>query len=481
MRTKWFVSFLAILILLIYAQTLGFSFLNYDDDAYVTANTYVLNGLAADSIQWAFTSFSRFYWHPLTWLSLMADVTCFGVDSGAMHAVNVLLHLATAILLFATLQRLTNEGTKSMIVAILFAIHPLRVESVAWVAERKDVLCGLFIVLTLWCYERYVRQPSRRNYLYVLLAFGLAAMAKPMAVIIPVLMITLDYWPLKRIAIREKLPFFALAAALGWVAYTGQQAAGALDMAGPLSLVIRLENAIHSLGWYVTGTFVPGNLAIIYPYRAPVPLIIPMAILLVAITGVAVWQRNRRPWLISGWTWFVLGLVPTLGLIQAGVQARADRFTYIPQIGLLVMMVWTAEEFLPKRFAPAALATTIVFMTALSWAQAATWRNSETVFGHAISHTSDNWLAELKYGTALAGRGDNRAAKPHLLRAAHLNVSDPHSRYLLGRAAASDAQYVEAAMYFEQALIASRIMATHISLALPCWLRQDRRESPACI
>jgi protein O-mannosyl-transferase len=452
MRTKWFLSLLTVVTLFIYAQTLGFSFLNYDDDAYVTANTFILNGLSVESVQWAFSSVNRFYWHPLTWLSLMTDVTLFGVNSGAMHAVNVLLHLATAFLLFDALRRLMKDRTKSMIVAALFAIHPLRVESVAWVAERKDILCGLLIVLTLWCYERYVRLQSRQSYGYVLLAFGLACMAKPMAVIIPVLMLTLDYWPLKRVAIREKLPFVAIAAALSWLTYTGQKAAGALDMAGPLSWTTRVQNAVYSLGHYVIDTFLPTNLAIVYPYRDPVPLVWPMALLLIVITGIAVWQRTNRPWLLSGWAWFVLGLIPTLGLIQAGVQARADRFTYIPQIGLLVIIVWTAAEFVPRRFAPAVLATVCTLFTALSWLQTSTWQNSETVFGHAVSHTSDNWLAELKYGTALIGKGDHKRATPHLLRAADLNATDPHSRYLLGRAAAAEAQYVQAATYFEEAI-----------------------------
>jgi tetratricopeptide (TPR) repeat protein len=452
MRTTWFLSLLVAITLFIYAQTLGFSFLNYDDDAYVTANPYVVNGLALNSAYWAFTSFSRFYWHPLTWLSLMTDVALFGVNPGAMHAVNLFLHVATAILLFDTLRKLTKNPTKSMIVAALFAIHPLRVESVAWIAERKDVLCGLLIVLTLWCYERYARQPSRRNYGYILLAFGMACMAKPMAVVIPVLMLAIDYWPLKRTALREKLPFFAIAAALALLAYSGQKAAGALDMAGPLSWATRIQNAIYSLGRYVTDTFIPMDLAILYPYRDPVPLVFPMATLLVAISGVAAWQHKQRPWLLSGWIWFVAGLLPTLGLVQAGVQARADRFTYIPQIGLLLMIVWTLDEFLSKRFVPAVLATAIVLLTVASWRQTATWLNSETVFAHAVSHTSDNWLAELKYGTALAGRGDNKSATPHLLRAAHLNPSDPHSRYLLGRAAAAETRYVEAATYFAEAI-----------------------------
>jgi Flp pilus assembly protein TadD len=452
MRTKWFLSLLTLLILFIYAQTLGFSFLNYDDDAYVTANAFVVNGLSATSIAWAFTSLSRFYWHPLTWLSLMTDTTVFGADSGAMHGVNVLIHLATAFLLFDVLRRLTKAPTKSMIVAALFAIHPLRVESVAWVAERKDVLCGLLIVLTLWCYERYVRRQSRTNYAYLLLAFGLACMAKPMAVIVPVLMLALDYWPLKRVAILEKIPLVLAAAGLSWLAYTGQKTAGALDMAGPLSLTTRIQNAVYSLGHYVMDTFFPVNLAIVYPYRDPVPLVWPMATLLVVITVIAIWQRTDRPWLLSGWAWFVLGLFPTLGLIQAGVQARADRFTYIPQIGLLLMIVWTLAEFLPQRFVRPALGVAGVFLVAVSWLQTSTWKDSETVFGHAVSHTSDNWLAELKYGTALAGKGDNKGATPHLLRAAKLNASDPHSRYLLGRAAAAQAQYAEAASYFEEAI-----------------------------
>jgi tetratricopeptide (TPR) repeat protein len=223
-------------------------------------------------------------------------------------------------------------------------------------------------------------------------------------------------------------------------------------MAGPLPWTTRIQNAIYSLGRYVTDTFFPFNLAILYPYREPVPLVFPMAVLLLTITGLAVWQRTRRPWLLAGWAWFVLGALPTLGLIQAGVQARADRFTYIPQIGILVMIVWTATEFFPKRLSAAVLAAAVIFLTVMSWLHAATWRNSETVFERALAHTSDNWLAELKYGTALAARGENKGAEVHLLRAAKLNPSDPHSRYLLGRGAAADKQYLRAASYFEEAI-----------------------------
>ena len=315
----------------------------------------------------------------------------------------------------------------------------------------KDVLCGLLIVLSLWCYERYVRGPSRKNYAVVLLIFGLACLAKPMAVIIPVLMIMLDYWPLKRVAVKEKLPFFAITAVLAWVTFIGQKAAGALDMAGPLAWTIRLGNAIYSLGRYVRiPLFNKSDNRLSIPKPGPAGIShgdAPDTDLRHLPSGNA-----QRPWLLTGWGWFVFGLVPTAGLIQAGVQARADRFTYIPQIGLLIMVVWTGAEVVPKRFVPAVLTTAVVVLTAMSWVHTSTWRDSEAVFGHAIAHTSDNWLAELKYGTALAGKGANAGAKPHLLRAAQLNPADPHSRYLLGRAAAAEKQYLEAAAYFEESI-----------------------------
>lgn len=450
MKSRWHVLLPAALVIAIYLQTFDFAFINYDDDAYVTANPMVLGGLTVQSVQWAFTSIERFYWHPLTWLSHLADVSLFGVNAGAMHAGNVLLHLLTSSLLLIVLRRLTGAEGRSLAVTLLFAVHPLRVESVAWIAERKDVLAGFLIVATLWAYERYVRAPSPGRYALTFAIFLLSVTAKPTAVIVPFLMMIVDLWPLHRFAWKEKIPFFAVSTVLAALTVTGAGKMGALDMLGSVPIQTRLANAVWSLAMYVLHTIFPLNLAALYPYEQDLPFAPLVAAGLAALTAVAILQRKKRPWVFAGWVWFVVALAPTLGFVQAGVQARADRFTYIAHIGLLIGFVWLACEFLPARMLPSLLTGVVLLFTYLSWVQTSTWRNSETVFAHAVGNTSRNWLAEYKYGLALSERRANSEAAVHLRRAAEANPSDPYSRLQLGRVAASEGKYAEAAEWFAQ-------------------------------
>jgi hypothetical protein len=452
MSSRWFISGVVALLLVIYSQTAGFEFINYDDESYVTANPSVLAGLTGESIAWAFSSVKAFYWHPLTWLSLMLDVTLFGPAPGALHMVNVALHIGTVVTVFLALHRFTGHKTRSMVVSALFGLHPLRVESVAWVAERKDVLSGSLTALTLLAYARYVKQPGPKRYGVVLVLFALACMAKPSVVIVPVLLLLLDYWPLHRRAFREKLPMFVMAAALTIVTIVGQKQSGALDFAGPIPAGTRFLNAIYSLGQYLWTTVWPSALAVIYPYPREFPGVAFVGVALIGITAAAWWQRNARPWILTGWLWFVVGLLPTLGLIQAGAQGRADRFTYIPHIGLLIAMVWLAAEFLPKRLLPIVTSGVVVVLTFLSWRQTSLWQDSRTLFAHTLSGTSDNWLGEFSYGLAMLEENRADDYRRHMTRAATLNPSHAVSRYHLGRLAAESGQPNEAERWFAEAV-----------------------------
>ena len=452
MDRHWRITALIALVIVVFARAATFGFINYDDDGYVTSNAYVLKGLAADSVQWAFTSLSRFYWHPLTWLSLMADVELFGVRPGAMHATNVVLHCAAACLVFLWLRSITGNEGRSLVVAALFAAHPLRVESVAWIAERKDVLSAVLIAATLLLYQRYVRQPSRGRYATMAAVFALACMAKPVAITVPILLLLLDFWPLKRHALLEKLPLLGIAIITAGLTYIGAGQMGAMDMLRPIPLTMRVQNAVWSLGEYLRQTFVPSGFAIVYPYPDSFPGLVFMIIGLAAFTAAAVWQRKQRPWILVGWLWFVIGLAPSLGIVQAGVQSRADRFTYIPHVGLFIAVVWIAAEFLPRRIHVAVATTAIAVCAFLANRQVLQWRDSETIFGQALRNTSDNWLAEHKYGLALLDRNDSAGAERHLRRAALLDPEDPHTRFHLGRVAASTQRHSEALAWFTEAV-----------------------------
>jgi Flp pilus assembly protein TadD len=451
MDRKWRIAALIAAVLFIYGQTGGFGFLNYDDDAYVTGNSHVLKGLAGESIAWAWQSVSKFYWHPLTWLSLMTNVQFFGPSAGSMHVANLMLHGAAAVVLYLALLRLTGKEGRSFTVAALFAVHPLRVESVAWVAERKDVLCGLLMVGTFWAYERYVRLPSRSRYGTVIGLFAAACLAKPMAVIVPVLLLILDWWPLRRRAFLEKIPFVVIAAGIAVLTYVGQREMGALAMVEPTPIPVRLQNATWSVGQYLRQTFVPTGFSIIYPYSQQFPGFWGVAVALMSLTGLAVWQRRSRPWILAGWLWFVIGLLPTLGLIQAGVQARADRFTYIPQIGLLIAVVWLTAEFVPQRVLEPVGFAAVAVLAFVSYQQTSAWRSSETVFAQAVRNTSNNWLAEHKYALALLERRDVAGAETHLRRAAALNRTDPHTPFHLGLLLAARGRAIEAEHQFAEA------------------------------
>jgi protein O-mannosyl-transferase len=332
-----------------------FDFVTWDDPPYVTENPIVRAGLTWSGVVWAFTTAHGPYWHPLTWLSHMLDVQLYGLHAGGHHLTNLVLHVSNSVLLLLLLRRMTGALWKSAAVAALFAVHPLHVESVAWVAERKDVLSTLFWILTMWAYLTYARRPGAGRYAAVLLVFALALMAKPMVVTLPLILLLLDVWPLGRVSLSwhrlvlEKTPMFALSAAAGVATIVVQQRVGALAAITSVTPGLRVANALVSYGNYLAKTLWPARLAALYPYPQSLPAwpwLLTCGFGLAAISVAAVRLAPRRPYLMMGWFWYLLTLLPVIGLVQVGPQAMVDRFTYVPLVGVFVIVVWGASDAL---------------------------------------------------------------------------------------------------------------------------------------
>jgi protein O-mannosyl-transferase len=400
---------LTILILAVYLQVGTHQFLNYDDNVYVTGNPHVAKGLAAGNLSWALTSFEASNWHPVTWLSHMADVQLFGMSSRAHHLSNVALHLISSLLLFLLLKRSTGGLWQSAFVAALFALHPMHVESVAWVAERKDVLSAFFGMVTLILYCRFAARPKTSLYLGALCFFALGLMSKPMLVTLPLVMLLLDYWPLQRFAaaagggdlaspgpgalslLREKIPFFACSLLLAAVTIYAQHRGGATQTLDKMPLAARLENALTSYASYLGKTLWPHDLAVFYPFPSFIPLwkVAGALVLLTAITAAVLIYGRKQRYLVTGWGWFLITLLPVIGIIQVGVQAMADRYSYLPSIGLFVIAAWGLTDVtrrFPRREALLALlgGATVLACAFLTWQQVAYWQDSVSLYRHAL-------------------------------------------------------------------------------------------------
>jgi tetratricopeptide (TPR) repeat protein len=441
--------YLALLIatLAVYAQTASFKFVNFDDPDYVTRNPHVRAGWTAEGVKWAFTSREAANWFPLTRLSHMLDAQIFGLRSGPHHLVNVGLHALAAMLLFAFLKRATGARWASAFTAAVFALHPLHVESVAWVAERKDVLCAVFWFLALWAYVGWARGGARRWYGLALAAFCCGWMAKPMIVTLPAVLLLLDAWPLGRLRplgarLTEKIPFFAVSAAGAAITYAAQRGSGAVQPLAAFPLGLRVEDALVSCFLYIEKTIWPTGLAVFYPYPRAVPIWQAAGAALV-LAGVSIWtarEFGRRPYLAVGWCWYLVMLLPVIGLVQVGAQARADRYMYVPMVGLLVMAAWGARDALrawPRWRVPAGVLAGAALLAcgAAAWAQTAYWENSGTLFRHALQVTGGNYLAEHNLGVYLLERPDSLAeAIAHLEQAVRLNPDSVRARSDLGNA-----------------------------------------------
>ena len=415
----WLYLLLAAAVFAAYAQVLHFDFVTYDDPDYVTGNAHVQAGLTLAGAAWAFGSSFAGNWFPLTWLSHMLDCELFGTDSGWHHFTNLWIHALSALLWFAVLQRMTGARWRSTLVAFLFALHPLHVESVAWVAERKDVLSGLFWVLTLWAYSAYAARPGRARYLLTLVLFCLGLMAKQMLVTLPVVLLLLDQWPLRRgTQLLEKVPFFALSIAASMVAFLVHQKEGATASVALIPAVLRFENSLISYAVYFLKMLWPADLAVFYPYPLG-SLAGPAAasgIALATVTALVICVYPRRPYLAVGWLWYLVTLVPVIGLIQVGAQARADRYTYIPMIGLSIGLVWGVSEALERwpRIRIALAAAVCSACLILTWQQVQYWKDSISLYRHAIAVTSGNYVARFNLALVLESRGEPAEAVAEL-------------------------------------------------------------------
>ncbi len=424
----WICVALATVVMAVYSSVASHQFLLFDDPDYIPKNPQVLAGLTGSGIAWAFTSIHAGNWFPLTWISLMVDCQLFGANAGASALVNALFHAIDSVLLFAVLKRATGERWPSALVAALFGLHPLHVESVAWIAERKDVLCAFFWLATIWAYLRYVERPSARRYAWVAAGFAMALLSKPMAVTLPFTLLLLDVWPLGRIgggqrrggarspglagAVREKIPLFALSLASAAVTFFAQRGSEYVMSLGKVPVSTRVANALFSWLAYAGQLLWPLNLAAIYPYPLSIPLWQPLggAAFIAAVTVLAIRARRPRPYLSAGWFWYLATLVPVIGLVQVGSQARADRYMYIPSIGLFVIIAWGARDAVRRwpgaKSAIAGLcAAACAACIGLTWNQIQYWQDTETLFRHSLSVTTDDYYGHWILGRALHEKG----------------------------------------------------------------------------
>jgi Flp pilus assembly protein TadD len=469
--------FLVAIVFLVFGQTLQFPFVNFDDDQYVYENATVIHGLTLHGVASAFDASGAENWIPLTTLSHMLDCQLYGLRAGYHHLTNVLLHTASAVLLFLVLNRMTRALWRSAFVAALFAIHPMGVESVAWIAERKDVLSGVFFMLTLWAYAGYARNPkSWMHYGAALIFAALGLMSKSMLVTLPFVLLLLDYWPLKRFAVPsaagrlvvEKIPFLALSSVVCVMTWMMQQTAGATNTLAMVPLSLRIENAFVSGAHYLGKIFWPEKLAVFYPLPGhwPVGLVIFSVALVAALCAGAVALRTQYPFVLTGWFWFAGMLVPVIGLVQVGSQAMADRYVYLPQIGLAVLVTWLVAELsvsFRHRFVTLAGLSAVVLaaLVGRAYEQASYWANSITLWRHALASTpGDVWTQDV-LGCAIVhnnlgsawlqdGRTDEAIVQFQAVRS--VDPEDAAACYNLGNAFLKQGRTDDAIAQFRQAL-----------------------------
>jgi hypothetical protein len=472
---------LALAVGAVFSQTLWYGFVNFDDDYYVYENPNITQGFNLHQVGWAFTHLDGpAEWLPVTALSRMLDWQLYGRQAGGHHLTNLLLQAANAILLFLLLRKMTGALWRSAFVAAVFAIHPLRVESVAWISERKDVLSGLLFMLTLLCYVKAVKwrvtatetrpasTPSRftlhasRCYWLAVLLFALGLMAKPMLVTVPFVLLLLDYWPLQRFnaltlqrLLVEKIPFFALSAAACVATLVAQH-----DVIAKWPLSLRVENALVSCCVYLGQMVWPAGLAIVYPYPTQGLAFGETAgagaLLLLISAGAFLW-RVQRPWLLAGWLWYLGMLVPVMGVVQVGEQARADRYTYLPQIGLYILVAWAAVELCsPWRWRRVVLGTAagvvLAGLMAAAYVQTGYWKDSISLWTHTLGCTSGSYMAHYDLGHALAAQGQSKAAMEEYARAIQIEPDDADARISLGSLLSDEGKQADALPHFQQAL-----------------------------
>jgi len=466
---------LALLTAVVYTPVRHNAFLSYDDVEYVVDNPHVNAGLTRDGWVWAWTGVHSATWHPLTTLSHMLDCQLFGLRPGPHHLVNVLLHVFNTVLLFGVFARMTGQLWRSACVAALFALHPLHVESVAWVAERKDVLSTFFWMLTVWSYVAYVRRPAQWRYSLMLVAYVAALLSKPMVVTLPFVLLLLDLWPLGRWAagkagerrgrdtllylMREKVPLLLLAATVSVITFVVQNRAAAVVPLTDSPVADRVANAVVAYTGYLKRMVWPIDLAIFYPFEAPLPAwrVAGAAVFLVGVSLAVLWGARRRPYLLVGWLWYLGMLVPVIGLVRIGDLALADRYTYVPLIGMFILAAWGIPDLLEgweySKEACAATATLALAACAiLTVRQVWFWTDTRSVFEHAVAVTPDNYVAEVNLGMALAEQGLADQAFEHVAEAVRMKPGYPVAQYALGALLNKRGDRGPAAEHFRAAL-----------------------------
>ena len=481
--------FLIMATLVVYWQVRNHEFVNFDDSEYITENRHAQAGLTWKGIIWAFTTTHASNWHPLTWLSHMLDCQIYGLNAGGHHLTSLLLHIVNTLLLFVVLNRLTGALWRSAFVAALFALHPLHVESVAWVAERKDVLSTFFWMLTMWAYIRYTERPGLNRYLLILLPFALGLMAKPMLVTLPFVLLLMDYWPLGRLqlnslsslwgkragvrgALWEKVPLFALAAGSSVVTFLVQQGGGALQSLDVLPFKIRIANTLVTYISYIVKMIWPLDLAVFYPHPGMWPIwqVLGAGLLLVCISVLLIRAARRRPYLAVGWLWYLGTLVPVIGVVQVGAQSMADRYTYVPLIGLFIIIAWGVFDL--NKYSPSpggrglgggggkllrlvlAICTGVALLVfaICTWLQVGHWQNSIALFQHTLGVTENNYLAHYNLGKAYGEIGHFKEEFEAYQEAIRINPRLAKAHYNIGVLFGRMGNYQEELQAYKQAI-----------------------------
>jgi tetratricopeptide (TPR) repeat protein len=462
-RALWISLALVVVVVGVFAPVGHFGFVDFDDDSYVYENRVVEAGLSWSGVRWAATASLIANWHPVTWLSHMADVELFGLDPAKHHLTNLVLHGLNTLLLFGWLWRVTRALEPSAFVAALFAVHPLHVEPVVWIAQRKELLCTSFWLLSMWAYVRYVERRRASRYLVLLAVFALGLMTKPTLVTLPFALLLLDFWPLGRALgfalVREKLPLLALTIGSSVVTYLMQRGGGAVAKLVDVPLGLRLCNAVVSYVTYLAKSFWPTQLTVLYPYPRSFPAwqVVGAVALLIAISALALRTARKRPYLLVGWLWFLGTMVPMIGLVQVGNQAMADRYAYVPMIGLFIAVAWGARDLAQRwthRTQVLWVSSVIVIAAcaAVARAQVETWRDDVVLWTRAVDLTVDNALAHNNLGVALAATGRSDEAYPHFVEAVRIEprFSDAHAN--LANQLTRQKRYAEASSHYRDAI-----------------------------
>lgn len=467
----WAVVALLVLTITAYSSIGSLDFVTLDDPNYILDNPQVNQGLNWSGVKWAFTTGHASNWHPLTWVSHMADVEIFGLQSGAHHLVNLMFHLTNTLLLFTFLYRTTGATGRAALVAALFALHPLHVESVAWISERKDVLSTMFFMLTLWAYALYARNPHPRRYLVVFVLLALGLMAKPMLVTLPFVLLLLDVWPLQRFSLNspergcamrlviEKLPLFALIIASSIITFLVQREGGAVNSLSQAPLDARLSNVLVSYVGYIKNMVWPAGLTAMYPLPKTVPFWQPMGaftLLFLITLGVLKFAR-RYPYLPVGWFWYVGTLVPVIGIVRVGTQAMADRYTYIPLTGLFIIIAWGGYDLLLRgstKRVPAIIIVVLMVtsLITITHIQVQYWVDAKTLWKRALAVTNDNYRAHAAYGSLLVEEGRHEAAVQQFSAAVRIQPKYAEAHNKLGVALIETGQHDEAVYHYQEAL-----------------------------